>query len=324
MRIKQTSFFAFIFIIAATTVAANETILFKNGDILTGKVIQQDDQKVSFQSATLGTIELKKSTIKEIKAEEKLAKQSEPKPIVASEKPKATPKKKKQWSGQSGLSIAMRQSDTTRLSNGTVVEKKDSYETYRIYGHINWKGKKNNLNWKWTYRYSEDETRKRDDFLNLTQKYNHTFQNKSYYAEAKTIYQRDYNRQIENEYLQTAEIGKKWFNRPKFSLSTSVGGGYHQYDRTYSDETICTKEPKLVLDQSIRWKMINSLTLFQKYTHLGDFENYHFIFTAGLENKLIQNLFLRMEYRLDRDTEIAYDDKGYNDKALLTSLLYKF
>ena len=27
-----------------------------------------------------------------------------------------------------------------------------------------------------------------------------------------------------------------------------------------------------------------------------------------------------MEYKVDRDTEVAYDDKGYYDKALLTSL----
>ena len=52
--------------------------------------------------------------------------------------------------------------------------------------------------------------------------------------------------------------------------------------------------------------------------------NYHFVFIAGLENKLIRDLFLRLEYRLDRDTEVFYNDRGYYDKALLTSLLYKF
>ena len=45
---------------------------------------------------------------------------------------------------------------------------------------------------------------------------------------------------------------------------------------------------------------------------------------AGLENKLIRDLFLRLEYRLDRDTEVFYNDRAYYDKALLTSLLYKF
>ena len=70
--------------------------------------------------------------------------------------------------------------------------------------------------------------------------------------------------------------------------------------------------------------MTDPLTLIQKYTHLGNLTNYHFIFMAGLENKLIRDLFLRLEYRLDRDTEVFYNDRAYYDKALLTSLLYKF
>ena len=70
--------------------------------------------------------------------------------------------------------------------------------------------------------------------------------------------------------------------------------------------------------------MIDSLALFQKYTHLGNLDKYHFVFTSGLENKLIRDVFLRFEYRLDRDTDVDYDDNSYYDKALLTSLLYKF
>ena len=127
---------------------------------------------------------------------------------------------------------------------------------------------------------------------------------------------------MENEFLQTAEMGINWFKRPKFQFSTSAGAGYHTYERlqnVYSDSNT-----KFILDESIRWQMINSLTLFQKYTHLGNLEQYHFVFTSGLENKLIRDVFLRLEYRLDRDTEVNYNDKGYYDKALLTSLLYKF
>ena len=78
--------------------------------------------------------------------------------------------------------------------------------------------------------------------------------------------------------------------------------------------------------------MLDSLTLFQKYTHLGDVESYHWIFTSGIENKLTRNVFLKMEYRIDRDNGIRYSKTGtytganrnYYDKALLTSILYKF
>ena len=144
------------------------------------------------------------------------------------------------------------------------------------------------------------------------------------------MYQQDYRREIEHEYLQTAEMGIKWVSLKNFNLSTSIGGGYHRYDRitynhaTNADEVVTRNQPKFIFDESLRWQIISSLTLIQKYTHLGDLTDYHFVFTAGLENKLIRDVFLRLEYRLDRDTEVFYDDRGYYDKALLTSVLYKF
>ncbi len=218
----------------------------------------------------------------------------------------------------------MREKTSTNQSGTYKYEK---FETYRLYGNLDWKGERNALRWNWTYRYSEDEDKVRDDYFNVTQKYNHTFKNKNYFATAKTLYQRDYNRRIENEYLQTAELGIKWFGKgSKVQLSTSAGGGYHVYDRQNSARTTTTSvsEPKFIFDETFRWDVINTLAITQKYTHLGNLENYHLLFSAGIENKLVKDIFLRLEYRLDKDTEVSYDDKGYYDKALLTSLLYKF
>lgn len=254
-------------------------------------------------------------------AEEKGAEAPEPTKPAEVQVPTASPKKEvDRWSGQAGMALAMRENSD---SNQTGVYKKEEFRTYRIYGNVNWKGEKNNLKWNWTYRYSEDETKKRDDYLNITQKYNRNFKG-AYYAEAKTVYQQDYNRNIDSEFLQTAEIGKKWFDSSKFKFSTSIGGGYHQYQRSVPADTAEVSEPKFIFDESLEWKLVNSLTLFEKYTHLGNLDQYHFVFSAGLENKLIAELFLRLEYRLDRDTDTTYDDRGFYDKALLAHLVYKF
>ena len=336
--------------IAALPAAAEDTVVFKNGDTLTGTVSKQDAEHVFFESSTLGSVKLSVTDIQEVRrnpaesaatdglatkdtastsaqpgaktapptAEADAAEADTPKPapVAETQQPKAASK----WSGQAGLAIAMREKTD---SNSSGVYRKDEFKTYRIYGHVNWKGKKNNLKWNWTYRYSEDETRKRDDFFNVTQKYNHNLDS-GYYTEAKTVYQRDYNRNIDNEFLQTAEIGRKWFQHPRFKFATSVGGGYHAYERSSSSDTMRISEPKFIFDESLEWKMISSLKLFQRYTHLGDLDQYHFVFSTGLENTLIHDLFLRLEYRLDRDTETNYDNRGFYDKALLTSLLYKF
>ena len=323
-----------------------DTILLNNGDILTGKILQQNAASISFESSAFGSISLPTKEIREILS----ATGESGEGVVLSDAPAAAPVQpaaseparfvgplpapswpvvtanESKWTGQAGLSIAMRESTKYDLNGVTGT---DQYETYRVYGNVDWQKNRNKLRWDWTYRYTRDELQTQDDYLNLTQQFFHNF-SKSYFATAKTMYQRDYRRQIENEYLQTAEIGIKWFDADAFSFSTSAGGGYHAYDRnkpsgaTLNDEMISIKEPKFIFDQSLRWQVTDPLTLIQKYTHLGNLTNYHFVFMAGLENKLIRDIFLRLEYRLDRDTEVFYDDRGYYDKALLTSLLYKF
>lgn len=333
-------------IIAASTGMAQDTVMLNNGDILTGKILEQTADHVYFKSAAFGSISLNPNDIAEIKIsdeelgeitipEEAIAKNTEKPgnlPTVENKKPappvaqKPAPQKKKQWSGQAGIAIAMREK-TYSNQNGVVRDEK--FETYRLYGNVNWKGERNALRWDWTYRYSEDEFRIRDDFFNVTQRYNHNFKNENLFATAKTLYQRDYNRRIENEYLQTAELGIKWFgNDSKLKLSTSAGGGYHAYDRIDTTRTTTStfSEPKFIFDEKLNWMILQSkeLEVIQKYTHLGDLENYHFVFSVGLQNKLVRDLFLRVEYKVDKDTEVFYDDKGYYDKALLTSLVYKF
>ncbi|MBN2161746.1 MAG: DUF481 domain-containing protein [Pontiellaceae bacterium] len=329
-------FFTLLLLSTLTGTYADDTILLKNGDRLTGDILKETEENVYFRSRAFGAVSLRQADIREVHrgSEPDLAAQgkqapqtgdpalaSAPEKKAQSDSLKPEEKKKSKWSGQAGLALAMRES--TKF-NSTGVTGKDQNETYRFHGKLGWKEQKDQLSWDWTYRYSRDEYEKQDDYLNITQNYTHDFW-ENYYATAKTMYQQDYRRTIEHEYLQTAEMGIKWVSKPNFELSTSAGGGYHKYDRTnQSSSSEPEEEVSVFFDQSMRWTVVNSLTLIQKYTHLGDLTNYHFVFSAGLENKLIQDLFVRMEYRLDQDTGVSTDDSGYRDRALLTSLLYKF
>jgi hypothetical protein len=329
-----------LFTLAGWTLSSPaEVLVFKNGDRITGKITERNPVFIRFHFPRFGPMEVDTSEVKEILStpeNQNLSEQAKaltekapnpqaaPADLAQADRPKKEKKSISRWSGQAGLAIAMRDKNSTRVKNGVPRVSEDTYETYRLYGHVDWKGIRNSLNWKWIYRYSRDETRVRDDYFNLTQKYNHNFEESKYYMEAKTMYQRDYNRGIENEFLQTAELGKKWNIHQKISLKTSIGGGFHTYERLLPEGVNRVGEPKLVIDEAFRWQLIRSLALFQNYNHLGNFENYQFSFNAGVENKLIHDLFLRFEYQLRRDTETSYDDKAYYDKALLTSLLYKF
>lgn len=332
------------------TTCAQDIIEFKNGDIITGRIIEKNTKHVHFKSAMLGPITLNTDDISKIQsppqekseldslldsmASSKINSTTQqpnmPRPLVIAKQillpaPAPQKKRKKHWSGQTGLSIAIR--ETTQEDPNSYYQ--DDIGVYNFYGHIDWKGEQNKFRWKWTYRYSEDEDEKRDDYLNLSQNYTYTFKTHTYlFASAKTEYQRNYKRLIENEYLQTAEFGINWFKKnSKVNLKTAMGGGYHQYDRfTNQDRTTLNSynKPKLNFNEKFSWNLVNSLKLIQSYAHLGDFNKYHFNFSAGLENKLINELFVRIEYKIDKDNDFNSEDRIYTDKALLTSLLYKF
>ncbi len=329
-----------ILVLTAAWTSAQDTVLLANGDVLTGTIIKQDSERVYFRSAAFGTVSLSTRDIAEIRIHapevgeitvpsSALADTPPPEPLPTVEvqaKPKAdevpAKEEKSRWSGQTGLAIAMRESNTLRRQGDNLKETDQQFETYRVYGNLKWEGEQNTLRWDWTYRYSRTDLRKDDDYFNVTQNYQYDL-SKQYYTACKTLYQQDFRRGIEHEYLQTAEVGVNWFNQPpNLELSTSVGGGYHKYERV--DQAYSDANAKFILEEALRWQMVNSLTLFQKYSHLGNLEKYHMLFTAGLENKLVRDVFLRVEYRLDRDTDVDYYDKSYYDKALLTSVLYKF
>lgn len=326
-----------LFLCAGMSVFAQDTIVFKNGDVLTGQILKQDAERVYFKSIAFGSVSLNTRDIAEIRIDtpqlgeinvpaEAMIEPEPAKPKNEKVAKKDLPSKQKpqqpksQWSGQTGLALAMRQR-TNLDQNGKSAGTYD-FETYRLYGNLNWKGIKNDFKWSWNYRYSKTDGKVNDDFFNLTQDFRHNL-SAHYYAKGKTLYQQDVKRKVDNEQLQSVEVGVKWLDTQKLKLSTSGGIAYHRYERLNAPEA--EAQTKMILDQSLRWNLVNSLTLFQTYRHLGNLENYHMLFTSGLENKLIRDLFLRLEYRLDRDTEITFNKKNFfYDRALLTSLLYKF
>lgn len=332
-HIPNTNRFIVLILLLLSTAAplrGQDRVLLRNGDVLSGQIVEETDEQIYLRSKTIGMISVQTQEIEKIERttlEENvqnhgaaLTDSIDPADLIdLLPKPHTETAPKSKWSGQAGLSMAMRES--TKYSSSGVTGY-DQNETYRIYGNLAWKAPKDRLNWDWSYRYSRDEYGKQDDFLNISQNYSHDFW-ENFYAKSKTVYQQDYRRTVEHEYLQTAEMGIKWFSNPDFELSTSAGGGFHKYERT-NQSSKPDEELSITFDQSMRWKIVNSLTLIQKYTHLGDLTNYHFVFTAGLENKLLSAVFVRMEYRLDEDTGIDNDNYRYRDKALLTSLLYKF
>ena len=291
----------------------SETINFKNGDKITGTIVGQTNDLILLNNDLIGIINIPSS---QIKTEEN------------------KPKKKTPWSGQISASVLTRDSNTLQKRNDTVTEKSQLIDDVKLQVQTSFKKKEYELKWASKYRFYRTDIlgniRIIDDLFNVSQEYKYLFEGKPYYFFTRSLYQQDYRRAIDHEFLQTAEIGIDFIKKRNMTFSTSVGVAYHRYLRTVVNSDNAenidrdVELPKGVFTENFRWEIIDDLALIQQYKHQGDLSNYQFSFKAGVENKMISNLFLKLEYKIEEDTEVSYDDKGYYNRSLLASIVYKF
>ena len=302
------------FLILIPLLSFSETINFKNGDKISGTVVDRTNDLIVLNNEFVGIIKIPSNQIK---------------------KQINTTKKKTPWSGQISASVLTRDSNTLQKKyNDTVTEKSQLIDDIKLQAQTSYKKENYELKWASKYRFYRTDIlgniRIIDDLFNISQEYKFLFSEKSYYFFSRSLYQQDYRRAIDHEFLQTAEIGFDIIKERNMTFSTSIGIAYHRYLRTIVNSTNSenidrdVELPKGVFTENFRWEIIDDLALIQQYKHQGDFSNYQFSFKAGVENKMISNLFLKLEYKIEEDTEVSYDDKGYYNRSLLASVVYKF
>lgn len=309
MKVFQYALYLSFWII---TLSSAETITFKNGDRINATSVEQTNDLLSITSDRFGIMLINKNEL-----------QSTP----ASPAKKPIPKTISKWSGQISASQTSRDLNTIQQRNNNLVEQKQKLKDTRIQLKLNYAYLNHQFSWDAKHRYYYKD-RKIDDQYTLTQIYKKNIPSKKYYASFKSMYQTDFRRAIEHEFLQTAEIGIDWKKTKEISLSTSLGIAYHKYNRSIisNNENIDqnVELPKAVFNEKLRWQIIENLALFQSYSHQGDLNNYQFNFSGGIENRLIKELFIKIEYKIEEDTEVNYDDKGFYNRSLIVSLLQKF
>lgn len=303
----------------------SETVIFKNGDKIKINSAQLFDNLISLDSENFGLLFFTPEELSRI------IQYPEPKKATPPSKPSnesAKKKEKSNWSGQISVSRTSRDSNTIRQRNGNIDEKNQLIEDTRVQISTRYKKGLNQLDWSFKHRFYRLDDRKIDDQYTISQNYRRDTSGNRYFFNTRSLYQQDYRRALDYEFLQSAEAGIQFKKSKKITLSSSLGIAYHLYRRTvFSDNSTETSDvtlPKAIFNEELRWQIIDDLALIQRYRHQGDFANYQFNFSAGIENRLISKLFLKLEYKIEEDTEVAYDDRGYYNRSLLTSLTYKF
>ena len=310
-----------VYLVMCSLSAVAETVVFKNGDKVSGQITEQNTTNVTLQTTAFGSVNLDRNAIAEILTDAVPSKNNPPPKKAAGASTGG------KWSGNTSVSITFRES--SKLDENGQITDVYKWEYYNLGASLQWKSGKNLFNWSSRYRYTQRNEGLHDDYFNLTQIYTYNF-SPTYYARIKTLYQEDYRRKIEHEQLQTAELGVNWINTEKLKLATSAGAAYHNYTRTDGAIPAGETDPhtfsggKFSFDQSFRWQANGTVALFEQFTHLGDLTAYHRFFKGGIESKLVKNIILQLAYSIERETDLSYDDRAYYDTKMLTSLRYNF
>ena len=170
-----------------------------------------------------------------------------------------------------------------------VTEKSQLIDDIKLQVQTSYKKENYELKWASKYRFYRTDIlgniRVIDDLFNISQEYKYLFSEKSYYFFSRSLYQQDYRRAIDHEFLQTAEIGFDIIKERNMTFSTSIGIAYHRYLRTIVNSTNSenidrdVELPKGVFTENFRWEIIDDLALIQQYKHQGDFSSYQFSFS---------------------------------------------
>ncbi len=331
-------FSAFGALLAVAGSAAQDIFLLKSGDRITGTVLVRTNETVHVQTSAFGVLQIAENLIESISRKDTPPVGVSPptsRPVVPPPGKRPSPAIKKKggkspWSGQVSAAISARESNTLRRRGSGTIEQERLIDDYRVKGHLLHTGVRDEFRWSAQYRLYRTDARTIDDLISIAQEYKRLFPQHGFFASSKSMYQQDYRRGIDHEFLQTAEIGINWLKHKKLKFSTSSGAAYHKYIRTVAASDVNgsasrdVELPKFVFSESFRWEMIDSLALLQKYDHQGDFSSYQLGFSVGLENRLVKNLFVRLEYKIEEDTEVSYDDRAYYNRSILTSFVFKF
>lgn len=305
--------FILVIIICFPLCLIGEVYNLKNEDRISGSIISTNNGILTITNSLIGLLKIPENQIK------------------IPTKNSIIQKKISPWSGQISASILNRDSNTLqKKSDGSVQEKDQIIDNSKIQLQINYKQNFNEFKWIAKYKFYKTDIRKIDDQSTLIQEYKRVFTGKKYFLLIRSMYQQDYRRAIDHEYLQTFEIGTDWIKNDNIRFSTSLGPAYHRYFRTAIDSTTTenidrdVELPKVVFTENFRWELIDDLAIIQQYRHQGDLSNYQILLSIGIENRLISNTFLKLEYKVEEDTEVSYDDRAYYNRSLLASIIYKF
>lgn len=309
-------------------VFGNTVVVLSNGDRLKGAVVREEGATIHFRSDVLGELTLKKNQVKQIirpaaqnapaPAKPAAEKAPAPKPPPA-KAAKAAPKKPKRWSGNVGVALNTQHAEYERRTGAGLRRQERDTDYLRLTARVGWDRDEHHLDWNVSYVYSLLNERKNNDLYSLSQQYRYDLTDR-WFGQSETSYEHDYLRVLSAELEQFTGIGWVAVTEPTFNLELVPGVSY--YYRDQADERTEGVVPGF--QQNLTSKVSKQLTLFQGFNYSGFSDQYYYAFNAGLDNRLVKNLFLRLEYKYEVDAYVDEGNDPFIQRQLISSIHYRF
>jgi putative salt-induced outer membrane protein YdiY len=319
-------FFISVLLTGFLSAEADSVLVLSNGDRLKGTVIREENGTVHFSSDVLGKMTLQKNQVKEIidpsaKAKPAPPKSAPPKAAAAPavKKAQALPKKPKRWSGNAGVALHTRHAEYERRAGSNLRRHERDTDYLRLTGKVKWDKERHHLEWNASYVYSMLNEKKDTDLYNWSQRYRCDLTD-DWFGQSETSYEHNYLRILSKEIQQFTGIGWRPVKEPLLTLDLVPGVNYYYRDQTGEQTEGVTPGFR----QNLTSKISKDLTLFQGFSYTGYDERYYYKFNAGLNNRLVKNLSLRVEYQYEVDANVKEGTDPFTQRQLVSSIQYRF
>ena len=312
-------------------VAANEAVTLKNGDRVSGKIVEESEEAVTIETEYAGKITIARKHIAAI-GEPKTPAVVVPKPAAAAAKPVAKVDAKpvkvivpagppprlfrgpisEGWEGNAnvGFSYTSGNSNYTTMSTGIRAVKAGGHDNLTVYARSLWYSNRNSGNSVTTQnafwggiRYDRDLNRKNFGFVSYD-------------------FERDRPKKLNFRSVVGGGVGMHLIKRERTELDVLLGGGWNRTwqtgDNTDTPEALAGSTLKHRFHEKLRLQ--NTFTFFQNIT---DKAEYRFIFDSTLSVDVTKRIgvFITVGDRFNND---PLGTSKRNDFLFTTGMKWNF
>jgi len=278
----------------------NVEVYLKNGDRITGEILNENDNNITVSSGMLGELEIKKENVDRVISQEDKIKEAEKKKTDT-----------EKWKRRVSLGYTQTKGNTQK----STLAMSAAADRVREMDEVNMKG---NL------FYSTSEEKMDAQTWYTMGKYSYKLFNKKLYLFGKCEVDHDRFANIDYRALPGGGLGYHFYNTDDFKLLGELGGGYshtHFRDET-PDRNEAVLIPRMFTQKKLIWGMLLSedLTFYPSLSETGGYRcRSETVFSAPIRN----GLAVKMSVIDDYNSKPAEGAKS-NDIMLISALEYLF